>query len=133
MTPKTLLQMAGVTMTPSKPSDAVLVVIDAQNEYVDGKLPLTGVQPAFAEIGRLLTRARKAGTPRHPHPAPITCMIKAIAPSPAEGRLCNAGAAIIISCHSGARRRREPGIHNHDLGLWIPGSRTPISGLPEIG
>jgi len=106
MTPKTLLQMAGVTMTPSKPSDAVLVVIDAQNEYVDGKLPLTGVQPALAEIGRLLTRARKAGTPGHPHPAPITC----IAPSPAEGRLCNAGAAIIISCHSRARRRREPGM-----------------------
>jgi len=23
--------------------------------------------------------------------------------------------------HSGARRSREPGIHNHQSGLWIPG------------
>src|SRR6266436_9008329 len=24
-------------------------------------------------------------------------------------------------CHSGARQSREPGIHNHDPGVWIPG------------
>ena len=63
MAPKTLLQMAGVAIVPSKLSDSALVVIDAQREYVDGKLPLTGVQPALAEIGRLLARAREAGTP----------------------------------------------------------------------
>lgn len=40
MAPKTLLQMAGAAITPSKLSDAVLIVIDAQKEYVDGKLPL---------------------------------------------------------------------------------------------
>jgi len=39
------------------------VVIDAQREYVDGKLPLSGVKPALAEIGTLLMRARKAGIP----------------------------------------------------------------------
>jgi len=63
MTPKTLLQMAGAAIVPAKLSDAVLVVIDAQREYVDGKLPLTGVGAALSEIGRLLARARAAGTP----------------------------------------------------------------------
>jgi nicotinamidase-related amidase len=63
MAPKTLLQMAGAPATPSKLSDAVLVVIDAQREYVDGKLPLTGVGTALSEIGKLLARARAAGTP----------------------------------------------------------------------
>jgi nicotinamidase-related amidase len=63
MAPKTLLQMAGAAVTPSKLSDAVLVVIDAQKEYVDGKLPLTGVTAALAEIKKLITRAREIGTP----------------------------------------------------------------------
>jgi nicotinamidase-related amidase len=63
MAPKTLLQMAGAAVTPSKLSNAVVVVIDAQKEYVDGKLPLSGVGPALAEIGQLLARAREAGTP----------------------------------------------------------------------
>src|SRR5204863_3268885 len=61
--PKTLLQMAGAAITPSKLSDAVLVVIDAQKEYVDGKLPLTGVTAALAEIKTLIARARELGTP----------------------------------------------------------------------
>jgi len=63
MTPKTLLQMAGAAVTPSKLSDAALVVIDAQKEYVDGKLPLTGVSAALAEIKTLIARAREVGTP----------------------------------------------------------------------
>jgi nicotinamidase-related amidase len=63
MAPKTLLQMAGAPATHSKLSDAVLVVVDAQREYVDGRLPLTGVGPALSEIGKLLARARAAGTP----------------------------------------------------------------------
>lgn len=63
MRPKTLLEMAGATATPSSLSKATLVVIDAQREYVDGRLPLPGVEAALGEIGRLLARARKAGTP----------------------------------------------------------------------
>lgn len=55
--------MAGVKATPSRLADAALVVIDAQREYVDGALALPGVQPALAEIGRLLARARAAGVP----------------------------------------------------------------------
>jgi nicotinamidase-related amidase len=58
---KTLLDMAGADLTPPKLSDAVLIVIDAQNEYVDGKLPLPGVKPALANIARLLEKARADG------------------------------------------------------------------------
>ena len=63
MRPKTLLEMAGATASPTHLADSVLIVIDAQHEYVDGKLPLSGVKAALDDIGALLTRARKAGTP----------------------------------------------------------------------
>jgi nicotinamidase-related amidase len=63
MPPKTLLEMAGVAPLPTRLSEAVLVVIDAQREYVDGALPLSQIQPALDEIERLLGRARAAGTP----------------------------------------------------------------------
>lgn len=60
---KTLLQMAGVAPAPAKLGEAVLVVIDAQNEYVTGKLPLDGVAAALDNIAALLAAARAAGTP----------------------------------------------------------------------
>ncbi|MBI4274969.1 MAG: cysteine hydrolase [Rhizobiales bacterium] len=63
MRPKTLLELAGVAATPSPLSAAALIVIDAQREYLDGKLPLVGITPALAEIARMLARARKTGTP----------------------------------------------------------------------
>ena len=63
MRPKTLLELAGAGATPSRLANATLVVIDAQREYVDGKLALAGARPALAEIGALLARARRAGTP----------------------------------------------------------------------
>jgi len=63
MRPKTLLEMAGVTPAPPPLSEATVVVIDAQREYVDGRLPLAGVALALAEIGRLLVRARAAQVP----------------------------------------------------------------------
>ena len=50
MPPKTLLDMAGIAPTPSRLSEAVLVVIDAQREYVDGALALPQVEPALNEI-----------------------------------------------------------------------------------
>ena len=59
--PKTLLQMAGANLEPTALSDAALVIIDAQNEYIDGKLPLTGVGPALETIAQLLRRARDVG------------------------------------------------------------------------
>jgi nicotinamidase-related amidase len=60
---KTLLQMAGAKPSPAKLSDAAVVIIDAQNEYVSGKLPLTGVDDALARIADLLAAARVAGAP----------------------------------------------------------------------
>jgi len=63
MRPKTLLEMAGAVATASRLKDAAVVVIDAQREYVDGALPLSGVEPALAEITNLLARARAAGAP----------------------------------------------------------------------
>lgn len=61
--PPTLLQMAGAHPTPAHLSESVLLVIDAQREYVGGALPLVGVGRALAEGGQLLARARAAGTP----------------------------------------------------------------------
>jgi nicotinamidase-related amidase len=62
-TPRTLLQMAGVEPVPARLGEAALVIIDAQNEYVTGRLPLAGVEGALANIAALLRSARAAGTP----------------------------------------------------------------------
>jgi len=60
---KTLLQIAGVTPPAPLLALSSVVVIDAQREYVDGHLPLDGVDAALAAIGRLLEAARAAGAP----------------------------------------------------------------------
>lgn len=61
--PKTLFEMAGVKQEAAHLSDSVLIIIDAQREYVDGKLPLAGIEASIREAAVLLERARKAGTP----------------------------------------------------------------------
>ncbi|MBS4095938.1 MAG: cysteine hydrolase [Sulfuricella sp.] len=61
--PPTLLQIAGVRLPEAKLSDSVLLIIDAQREYTDGRLPLTGIDAAILETALLLKRARHAGTP----------------------------------------------------------------------
>lgn len=61
--PKTLLQMAGAPLAPSRFSESAVVIIDAQNEYVTGKLPLSGVEAALDTIAILLKAARAAGAP----------------------------------------------------------------------
>lgn len=60
---KTILGMLGATSEAARLSNAVLLIIDAQREYVDGTLPLTGIKEALAVGGELLRRARDAGTP----------------------------------------------------------------------
>jgi nicotinamidase-related amidase len=60
---KTLLQMAGVNAVPARLGDSAVVIIDAQNEYVTGKLPLAGVDAALAQVAALLDAARQAGAP----------------------------------------------------------------------
>ena len=62
-TPQTLLDLLGATQPFARFSDAVLLIIDAQREYVDGTLPLSGISEALAVGGTLLRRARAAGTP----------------------------------------------------------------------
>lgn len=61
--PKTLFELAGARQDAARLSDSVVVVIDAQREYVDGKLPLVGIEPSITEAAKLLDRARKAETP----------------------------------------------------------------------
>lgn len=61
--PPSLLQMAGAPLHPSPLDASALVIIDAQLEYVSGKLPLSGVEAAVAEADRLLALARDHGVP----------------------------------------------------------------------
>jgi len=60
--PMTLLQLAGAPAHPAPLDAAVLVIIDAQGEYREGRLPLEGIGPAVARLAALLAAARAAGT-----------------------------------------------------------------------
>ena len=61
--PLSILELVGANPEPARLSDAVLLIIDAQQEYVDGKLPLAGIKESLIIGGSLLERARIAGTP----------------------------------------------------------------------
>ncbi len=61
--PRTLLQLAGADLTPATPAEAALVLIDYQNEYLDGPLALPGAAAAVAVAADWLERARIAGAP----------------------------------------------------------------------
>src|SRR5580658_4304369 len=61
--PPTLLDLAHASSKPSRLAESVVIIIDAQREYVDGRLPLAGVSAALAQTQRLLVRARAAGVP----------------------------------------------------------------------
>ncbi len=61
--PKTLLEMAGAPNRPQRLAEAAVVMIDAQLEYVTGRLPLAGVGAALAVGAELLAAARAAGRP----------------------------------------------------------------------
>ncbi len=61
--PKTLLDFAGAEWTPGNISDSVLLLIDCQREYIDGQLPLPGVNDALREIGKMTERFREAESP----------------------------------------------------------------------
>ncbi|AYC33271.1 cysteine hydrolase [Pseudomonas cavernae] len=61
--PQTLLQLTGRSYAPASLQHACLIIIDAQEEYRSGMLPLPGLDAAVGEITRLLAAARAAGTP----------------------------------------------------------------------
>jgi nicotinamidase-related amidase len=55
--------MAGMRAAPPAVADSVIVVIDAQREYLDGRLALPEIDPALGAIERILAAARDAGAP----------------------------------------------------------------------
>lgn len=61
--PFTLLDAAGASRKLPAWNEAVLVLIDHQQEYVDGRLPLIGMPAAVTACGDLLGLARQHGTP----------------------------------------------------------------------
>jgi nicotinamidase-related amidase len=61
--PKTLRDHAGIAWPAARFDDAVLLLIDAQREYTEGKLRLHGIDEAVETIAGLLEKARGAGTP----------------------------------------------------------------------
>ncbi|WP_375789198.1 cysteine hydrolase family protein [Bradyrhizobium sp. Pha-3] len=58
---KTLMQLAGIDLTPPRLGEACLVLIDIQNEYLAGPLALPDASPAIARATALLARARESG------------------------------------------------------------------------
>lgn len=61
--PQTIRNIAGLTNDPSSIEDSALVIIDAQNTYVEGIMKLEGVESAIEECRRTLDAFRKAGRP----------------------------------------------------------------------
>lgn len=61
--PPTLLDLTHAAKPAGALHESVVVIIDAQREYVDGRLPLAGVSAALRQTQRLLQRARTAGVP----------------------------------------------------------------------
>ena len=95
--PLTLLEISGAAYPAGRLTESVVVVVDAQRVYVDGRLPLPGVDRALAEIARLLARARASATPvihvvQHGRPGGAICdpagpevaIADAVAPRPVE-------------------------------------------------
>ena len=60
---KTMFQLTGRGYAAATLSNASLLIIDAQNEYLSGPLALSGMDAATANIARLLEAARKAKRP----------------------------------------------------------------------
>ncbi len=61
--PKTLLEMGGADLAPNAISTSILILIDCQNEYVTGALPLVGVDAAMGAAKDIQGRFRNQGSP----------------------------------------------------------------------
>lgn len=59
--PKTLFALANREPRPPRLGDATLILIDYQNEYLDGPVALSGAQEAVVQAARLLQAVRRAG------------------------------------------------------------------------
>ncbi len=60
--PDTLLDLLHARGAVNRLSESALIVVDAQREYLDGKLPLANIEPALKQIRSLLERGRKSGS-----------------------------------------------------------------------
>ncbi len=61
--PLTMRAMAGLRAIPPAIGESTVVVIDAQREYLDGRMPLPDIGAALDSIERILAAAREAGAP----------------------------------------------------------------------
>ncbi|MFT5508675.1 MAG: nicotinamidase-related amidase [Hyphomicrobiaceae bacterium] len=61
--PTTLLELAGADMTPARVADACLILIDLQNEYLDGPIAVHGAETAISDAQLLLSAARQNRAP----------------------------------------------------------------------
>ena len=61
--PKTMFQLSGRGYAAANLSQATLIIIDAQKEYLAGPLALSGMDAAVANIKQLLGAARAANRP----------------------------------------------------------------------
>jgi len=53
--------LLGIPPSTASPSDSVLLIIDAQNEYKEGKLKVQNVEGSSGKMKELLERYRSAG------------------------------------------------------------------------
>jgi nicotinamidase-related amidase len=61
--PKSLMQLSGLPLDPSRFENSALIVIDAQREYTEGALVLDNVGAAVGEARKVLDLAREKGAP----------------------------------------------------------------------
>jgi len=61
--PLTLRQLSGAPDRPAALAESVVIVIDAQKEYTEGVLPLSGIDRSIAALAAFLARARATGVP----------------------------------------------------------------------
>src|SRR5262249_49843851 len=62
-TATSLLDIIGAPAKPAKLAQSAIVIVDAQREYLDGSVPLSGIQDALVEIQKLLARGRAMSVP----------------------------------------------------------------------
>lgn len=123
MTPKTLFQLAGREPKPPRLSDAVLVLVDYQNEYLAGPLRLHGVEEAVDRAAELLAAARAAGSR-------IVHVAHRGAPGGLFDRAAERGAFIPalrpLTEEAVVEKTRPNGFSDTDLGTRIGPAGTPI-------
>jgi nicotinamidase-related amidase len=62
-TASSLLDMLGAPAKPATLANSAVVIVDAQREYLDGSIPLKGMDNALVELKTLLARARALSVP----------------------------------------------------------------------